>query len=244
MAKIITSTSNDYIKHLAKLRNSSSYRKVKKKVLIEGKHIIQEHPKLCTLIVKENTTTSLSADEIIYVNDAVLKKISGVENPEGYLAEVDMPEESPLTNCKKLLVLDAVSDPGNLGTLFRTACAFGWSGIFLLPGCCDPYNDKALRAAKGATFKIPFRSGSFEELKALAISSKLIPLCADLEGDAPEIYSNQPLLLTIGNESLGLSQKVKTFCKPVTLAMHEMESLNASIAGAILLYILKGGIGS
>lgn len=239
MAKIITSTTNPYVKHLVKLRLDAAYRKKERKVLIEGKHTVSEHTKLRSLIVSNQSLLSanLHADEIYLVDEAIIKKISGLEHPEGILAEVDMPEESTLKHCKKLLVLDGISDPGNMGTLFRTACAFGWEGILLLANCCDPFNDKALRASKGAIFKLPYKHGNIETLKLL--SNELTPLCADLEGEAPEKFKNQPLLLVIGNESQGLSDSVKNFCRPITLPMQNMESLNASVAGGILLYLLK-----
>lgn len=238
MAKIITSTANPYVKHLVKLRLDATYRKKERKVLIEGKHTVSEHKRLKSLIVSNQTLLStLEAEEIYLVDEAIIKKISGLEHPEGILAEVDMPAESSLNHCRKLLVLDGISDPGNMGTLFRTACAFGWEGIFLLPNCCDPFNDKALRASKGATFKLPFKHGNLEELKFL--SKELTPLCADLQGEEPEKYKNRPLLLVIGNESKGLSDSVKSLCKPITLPIQNMESLNASVAGGILLYLLK-----
>lgn len=236
MAKIITSLSNPYVKHLAKLRSDSAYRRKTKRALIEGKHVVAEHGRLHSLIVsKSELAKNLQAKEIYFADEAIIKKISGLENPEGILAEVDLPDESSLEDCQKLLVLDAISDPGNLGTLFRTACAFGWQGILLLPNCCDPFNDKALRAAKGATFKIPFKQGSIADLK----KTNLLHLAADLEGEPPEKYKDQPLSLVIGNESQGLSSEIKKTCLPITLPMQNMESLNASVAGGILLYILR-----
>ena len=67
----------------------------------------------------------------------------------------------------RVLVLDGVQDPGNLGTLLRTACAFGWGAALLLPGCCDPWNDKALRASKGAAFRLPLWSATWPQLASL-----------------------------------------------------------------------------
>ncbi|KAG2482193.1 hypothetical protein HYH03_018856 [Edaphochlamys debaryana] len=81
----------------------------------------------------------------------------------------------------RLLVLDGVQDPGNLGTLARSALAFGWDGLFLLPGCVDPANDKAVRSSRGATLRLPVASGSLEELAAAAEACGLLLLSADLE---------------------------------------------------------------
>ncbi|KAF3362519.1 putative tRNA/rRNA methyltransferase YsgA [Chlamydiales bacterium STE3] len=239
--RTITSLSNPYIKHLTKLRQNAFYRKQEKRAVIEGKHLVYEHSYLHALLVTDKALipASTNAKGIYLIDEAIMRKISGTEHPEGIIAEVNLPDESPLIHCQSLLALDGVSDPGNLGTLFRTACAFGWPGIFLLPNCCDPFNDKALRAAKGATFKIPFRQGSFNELKEIAEISKLKPLCADLSGSPPETFSSENILLVIGNESKGLSHEVKAYCKAITLPMQDMESLNASVAGGILLYLFR-----
>ena len=78
-----------------------------------------------------------------------------------------------------MLALDGVQDPGNLGTLLRTAVAFGWSAVALMPGCCDPFNDKAVRASKGACFQVPLLEVSWPELRALQASQGLSLLAAD-----------------------------------------------------------------
>jgi hypothetical protein len=86
----------------------------------------------------------------------------------------------------RLLALEGVQDPGNLGTLLRTACAFGWDAVLLLPGCCDPYNDKALRASRGAAFKLPVAvaTAGWPELLELAAGHgmKLIAAEPELQG--------------------------------------------------------------
>ena len=84
-----------------------------------------------------------------------MKKISGMQTPEGLVVEIEMPKPAPLEGLKYLLALDGVSDPGNVGALLRTALALGWQGIFILDESCDPFNDKALRSARGATFRLP-----------------------------------------------------------------------------------------
>ncbi|GIM15690.1 hypothetical protein Vretimale_18435, partial [Volvox reticuliferus] len=81
----------------------------------------------------------------------------------------------------RLLVLDGVQDPGNLGTLARSALAFGWGGLFLLHGCCDPFNDKAVRASRGALLRLPLAAGSLEELREAAREAGLLLLSADME---------------------------------------------------------------
>ncbi len=237
----ISSLNHPYIKHLVKLRQNASYRREQGKILLEGKHIIAEHASLLSILVQDSQliTPTMKAQEIFLVDSAIMKKISSTGNPEGIVAEAQMPEKKPIVHCQNLLALDGVSDPGNLGTLFRTACAFGWTAIFLLPTCCDPFNDKALRAAKGATFKIPFQQGTLNDLKKIVDANQLKPLCADLSGVTPEEISTKKVLLIVGNESKGLSKEVRNYCQAITLPMKQMESLNASIAGGILLYLFR-----
>ncbi|MEW5312214.1 MAG: hypothetical protein WDW38_003861 [Sanguina aurantia] len=86
---------------------------------------------------------------------------------------------------ERLLVLDGIQDPGNLGTLVRSALAFGWDGVWLLPGCCDPFNDKAVRASRGAVLRLPMDMGSVQELAELSTAAGLDILAADM-GDEEE----------------------------------------------------------
>ena len=136
------------------------------------------------------------------------------------------------------MVLDGIQDPGNLGTLLRTALAFGWNGIYLLGNCCDPYNDKALRSAKGATFRLQLYQGDKAHLKDLSRTHQV--LVADLDGKAPEsVNESEKRVLVLGSESLGVSAESQAFGEKVTLPISgEMESLNVAVAGGILMYQL------
>lgn len=235
----ITSLQNPLVKHLVKLQTDKKYRQEQKRVVIEGKKMVAE---VCS---KAKTYTALAieealfpkADEQFLVTEQVMQKVCGSKTPEGVVAEVAMPSPQTLTG-SHILALENVSDPGNLGTLFRTALALGWKGIFLLPGCADPFNDKSLRSAKGATFRLPFTFGTWEELEELVAKEQLEPLVADMGGkELPKV--SRPLLL-LGGEARGVSQKaLKTFT-PVAIPMAgEMESLNVAVAGAILMQELR-----
>jgi TrmH family RNA methyltransferase len=171
----------------------------------------------------------------------MIKKISGIEQPEAILAEIEMPKEGDLSHTNFLLVLDGISDPGNLGTLLRTACGLGWDGVFLTPMSTDPFNDKALRAAKGATFSIPWKSGTYEELKVLLKKSKMRLFVADARGKALSKFSFvPPLALALGNEAHGIAPVLQDLGETVAIGMQGgMESLNVGAAGAIMMYELK-----
>lgn len=240
--KEITSAQHPLIKYWMRLRDESSFRKTESRVLLEGKNCIQDvcasiKPKRIILTNPDlNQDLAIDADEVVLITDTLMKKISAVQTPEGIIAELELPNK-PLTSVRKLLVADRIQDPGNLGTLIRSCYAFGWDGFFLLPGTVDPYNDKALRAAKGATFHLPIISGSWDELNALVQQNNLNLIVADVSGNSPSECTT-PLALVLGNEAQGA--KVPIPHTKVSLPMRgSMESLNVAVAGSILLYLFQ-----
>ena len=242
----ITSPANVLVKHLVKLRENKTYRQQCRRLVISGLKLVKELA-LCrpfsTLFVQEGTPLlpGVKADKICYVTAAILKKVTGLENPESVAAEVEMPVSADVTEAPLLLVLEGIADPGNLGTLLRTALCLGWNGVFITEGSVDPFNDKAIRAAKGATFRLPWRIGSYEELQALLSSRKGSVLTADAQGKEAETLSFRlPLTLILGNEAHGPSSLFKNTSQLVAVKMHgQMESLNVASAGAILMDHIK-----
>lgn len=199
--------------------------------------------RLIHVLATDQTLIPPKTEKAYLINDKIMKRISSLESPEGVVAEVAMPalDLNRLVGKKFLLALDGVADPGNMGTLLRTALALGWEGAYLLEGCCDPFNDKALRAAKGATLRLPLAGGSWSDLKLFIEREGLSPLIADLQGSPPETWTNREgLLLVLGNESRGPTAEIKSFCQAVSIPMPgTMESLNVSVAGGILMYFLR-----
>ncbi len=179
------------------------------------------------------------------VPDGLMKKLAETETPQGLLAVFPQPVHEVKALLQKdkglWLVLDRIQDPGNLGTLIRSAEASGVSGIFLTKGSTDPFNGKALRAATGAVLHLPVIELSTEESDC----QFLIDAGVHLVGAALEqgrIYSEiayqLPLALVIGNEANGIDHtllhKVET---RVAIPMRgQLQSLNAAIAGSILLF--------
>lgn len=244
MFKEITSLQNDLVKHWVRLLNDSDYREEQKLFIMEGLKALRELPGgvIKRLIYTDpQLAKGLNGGEEYKVTEAVMKKISGTSTPEGILAEVGMPLSTSLDGYNCVLALDGINDPGNMGTLMRTALAFGWESIILLPGCCDPYNDKVVRAARGAHFRIPIVRMTPSELGKAIHKNQWMAFVADLEGVSPEkINSLKSCLLVLGSEAKGPSEDVKKFCKKVTLPMPgQMESLNVAVAGGILMYLLR-----
>lgn len=242
----ITSLQHPIVKHLVRLRQNRDYRHEQGTVLIEGKKLVTEiclHQQPEVLLTSDASLipASVNPKNAIVVPPAMIQKISGLQQSEGILAEMRMPKEASLDKCRFIIALDAISDPGNLGTLLRTALALGWEGAYLLPNTCDPYNEKALRAAKGATFKLPLFSGSWKQLSELVKDNRLTPYVADLNGlSLNDLTCPENALLVLNNESTGPSQEALQQCQKITIPMPgNMESLNVSIAGAIIMYSLK-----
>lgn len=246
MAKMISSAQHPLVKHFVKLRHNRSYREDKGSVLIEGEKIIKEvctqhEAKVFLATHEELVPKGVLFQDLIIINESIAKKISGLTFHEGIFAEIPMPESPTLKNINWLLVCDGISDPGNLGALLRSGLALGWDAAFILDNCCDPYNDKALRSAKGATFRLPLTFGSWNELQEIAKTNKLKPLVADMEGiPVSQIKEKEGFLLLLSNESHGISESAKEFCTKVTIPMlGEMESLNVAVAGGILMFALR-----
>lgn len=234
--KEISSLQHPLVKHLVKLRKERAYRYEQKLALVESRKMIAElSPKL---ILTTNENEPLTADDVIFTSTQVIEKISGMQTPEGIIAVVEMADH-PLKNVRRLLALDGISDPGNLGVLLRTALALGWDGAFLLPNCCDPYNDKALSAARGATFKLPIKQGAWQDLEQIMHEFQLQPLAAEMNGKDIEELAFDKVLLVLGNEAHGPSDETKARCQTVAIPIsNRMESLNVAVAGGILMYKL------
>ncbi len=242
----ITSLKHPLIKHLVKLRDNRSYRYDSRSVLISGLNLIRELAPRFTfrtllLAAKFEPEFPFSAENVYKVSSEMIKKVTGLENPEPIAAEIEMPGQTDLTSLNFLLVLDGISDPGNLGTLLRSACGLGWDGAFLTPRSADPFNDKALRAAKGATFKLPWKMGSIEELSDLLKKNKMLLFAADAKGkDFFKQEFRSPLALALGNEAKGLVAPLKQNAELIAIPMQaNIESLNVASAGAILMHALK-----
>lgn len=243
----ISSIHHPLVSQWVQLRDKKNARLSHGQVFVQGIKLVRE---LCdssyveVVIVEEGrglTEEGWRAKEVILVSRAVMNKISSMDSPEGVAAIVPMPRQTPALTGKALVVLDRVSDPGNMGTLLRSALALGWAGAFVLEGSCDPFNDKALRAARGATFRLDLFHGTWPQLYRLAEQGRYTALAADIEGTPlSQVSPPDKPLLVLGNEATGLSPEARGLCKSVTIPLlGPMESLNVAAAGAILMYALN-----
>ncbi len=178
----------------------------------------------------------------IQISEKELQELSSTVTPQGIIAVAEIPEYN-WTQLRKepfFLILDGIQDPGNLGTLFRTALAAGAGGLVLLKNTVDPFNPKVVRSAMGALFKLPFITDV--EIETLE-SFKGVLWAAMLEEAKPyyELKPQQGLGLIIGNEGQGISPEV---ARLATERVHipidtKAESLNAAIAAGVLLFYLR-----
>lgn len=246
MIRRITSVQHELVKHLVKLRQNHDYRYDHQTIVVDGIKPVREicskiKPKMLVAWDETLLPKGIEADDVLLVSENVMKKISGMQTPEGVIAEIPMPKPASLKGKRYIIALDGVSDPGNVGNILRTALALGWEGAFIINESCDPFNEKALRAARGATFRLPLAWGKWDQLKKLTQENKLEPIVADLKGTKlQEVKPKDGVLLVLGNEAHGVSDEAKKLCQPVTISMAgDMESLNVSVAGSIIMYALR-----
>ena len=237
---LITSINNKHIKELSKLKEKK-YRDESECFLVETKHLALEAYKaglIKELILEKNEVFPLDVPTL-YVTKEILKKLSSLDSPSNVMAVVEKRQEEPKLG-EKILILDRIQDPGNLGTIIRSAVAFNIDTIICSSDTVDVYNPKTVRASQGMMFHIPIL---FENTKK--ISQKLKKQDYKIVGtkvtnghDVREssIYSH--FALVIGNEGQGISKEIDDLCDEyLYIKMNEnCESLNASVAASILLY--------
>ena len=235
MISRIESRQNQKIKDLVKLSNPK-YQKERKLFKIEGFHSL-ELAKLsgsleCVFVTKE--IPHLDVDQYI-VSEDIMKSISSAKSPQGVICICSYIAEKEVTG-NKVLLLDNVSDPGNLGTLLRTALAFGYKDI-LLRGGCSQYNEKVLQSTQGAIFSLNILNNfDLRKFKGYTIIATEIKGSVDLS----TVGKVNKHILILGNEAHGVSEELLGLAdKRVRINIANIESLNVAIAGAIAMYELS-----
>lgn len=251
--KIINSTQNENIKYFTKL-NDKSFRKQERKFLIEGKHLVEEALKTnlveIVLSTDSNYLNNIKNVDKYLVSEAIIKKISNTKNPQNVVAVVKMFDNSinilkeELTNkTSSLVMFDDINDPGNLGTLIRTAAALGYNGIVLSNSSVDIYNDKTIRASQGSIFKIKIVYTDINSYINTLKENNYTLIGTSLKDAIPleNLKKTNKFVLCLGNEARGISDDVLDLMDTsIKLTMYnDVESLNVMIAGSIIMYELK-----
>ena len=237
---MITSTSNEKIKDIKKLKNTKTMNE-EKKFIIEGEHLIIEAKKAGILL------ETLSINDVSFgvtntlVSENVMKSISSLNTicPVIGICKI---EEKDLELGNKIIILDGVSDPGNLGTIIRSANAFGFNDIILSKTCVKKYNDKVLRATQGMIFSMN------------VITKDLTEYIPYLKANGYDVYGTDvingtnacdvkydKIAVVMGSEGLGLSNEVEELIdKNIYIKMNDTcESLNVAVASSIIMYELN-----
>ena len=244
----ITSRQNPLMTHLRKLGSSRSYRVKSGEYLCDGTKLLQEALKWSAPVKTALFSEGVDIPELpgsvraVRVSEELMRSVSPMETPQGALFTVALPETKlPETLAgKHYLVLDGVQDPGNVGTILRTADAFDCDGVFLVNTCADLFNPKTARATMGAIFRREAYSVTPEELFALLQKSG-VPLYGTALRDDTVPLAEADLAraaVAIGSEGRGLSQQLLDACaKTLKIPMSpRCESLNAAIAAAVVLW--------
>lgn len=234
---LITSVNNEKIKEIVKLKDKK-YRDKMGLFCVEGKDMVDiayEKGIIDTLLILEGTENNYQIP-VTYVSINVMKKISDMNSVSKYFCVCKKIDKSDIGN--RLIILDGIQDPGNLGTIIRSAVAFNFDTVILSLDTVDVYNPKVLRSTKGMIFNINIKCTELLQLidglsdytiygtdvcNGVNIKSEKLPL---------------KMALVIGNEGNGISETVKSRCnKFVYIDMNDKcESLNASVAASILMY--------
>lgn len=239
---IITSKDNKYIKDLRKL-NEKKYRDKNKKFLVEGIHLVKEAYKtgnLLEILLVDDDYNDIDVKKT-FITSEVMKSISSLETPYNVIGVCAFKEDESYG--EKILILDGLQDPGNIGTIIRSAVAFNIDTIVLSEGCVDVYNSKVLRASQGMNFHINILK---KELNSFILSLKekdyLIYGTNVKNGEKIKSARNSSkYAIIVGNEGNGVSSDIQKLCdKNIYIEMNKKcESLNVAVATSILLYELS-----
>ncbi|MDE7260577.1 MAG: RNA methyltransferase [Oscillospiraceae bacterium] len=249
MAERITSRANPLCTHFRKLASSRTYRQETGEFLCDSPKLLSEAQlwgaAIKTVLYTEGAKLPSFDDagvRMVEVSKSVMCAVSPMETPQGVVFSCGLPQNAPPERVEpgRYLVLDGIQDPGNVGTILRTADAFDCGGIFLLPGCADLYNPKTLRAAMGVHFRRALYLCTLEELTALLTAAAVPLYAAALRENTVDVreadLSNAAIV--IGSEGRGVSPQVLAACgKTLKIPMSKRcESLNAAAAAAVLLW--------
>ncbi len=248
--KKITSVQNEYIKKIAKLKDKK-HREEQGLFIAEGEHLVEmalsSYFEIESIIMTdsyyEKCGDKFMADKVL-VPESVFLKISDAKTPQGVLAVVRLPENESADFNGRYIYCDNLQDPGNVGTVIRTADAFSFSGVIMSVGSADVYSPKVIRSSQGSLFNIKvIRDKDISHIKeakengvfitSTALYGKSVKLC-DMK-----VSDNQ--IFVIGNEGSGVSKEILEISDEVAYIpmTGKAESLNVGVAASILMYEVK-----
>jgi TrmH family RNA methyltransferase len=236
---LYTSTDNKYIKHLKKL-NQKKYRDEYNEFLIEGEHLVLEAKKsglLKELILEEGSNFKLDVNTS-YVSSNVLKYLSELDNPSKIIGICSKLKEKDIGN--KIVILDGIQDPGNLGTIIRSSVAFNIDTIVLSKDCVDLYNSKVIRATQGMLFNINIIERDIKEFISVLNGYRIYGTKVNGGKSLKLLEKVEKFAIIMGNEGQGVKSDILDMCSDyIYIDMNKScESLNVGVATSIILYEL------
>lgn len=244
----ITALQNPLIRHIRKLQSSRSYRYECREFVGDGWKLLEEARKWFPQILTVVYTQGLSCPElpksvrVVEVPESLMQSLSSMKSPQGVVFTCALPPEGEVQPVAGALLLDGIQDPGNLGTILRTADAFQIP-VYLTNGCADPYSEKTLRASMGAVLRSRPMQISMEDCLRLC-KEKNIPLAATALTDKAVDLRTLDLrqyLTVIGSEGQGICKELleRSQAQVIIPMDSRCESLNAAVAATIVLWQMK-----
>ena len=250
---VITSRSNPLIAYVRKLNGKRAFRRAENAFAAEGPKLLAEALRWGARVETVLCAPGVALPElpdgtrVAELPDSLLAYAADTETPQGIIfvcqgKPLAMPER---LEGRRWLVLDGVQDPGNVGTVWRAADAFGADGLILCNGCADPWSPKTVRSTMGAVFRLPVYEGTLNDA-AQRLSAASVPLYAAALGENTEDIRDVALstaAVVIGSEGRGVSDEALSLCqKTVQIPMRaRCESLNAAAAAAVVLWEMARG---
>lgn len=239
---VISSVDNKNIKYIKKLRENK-YIESEKKFIVEGKHLVAEalrHGCLLTAIKLEDCKDDFDVDTIV-VTSNVMKSLSSMNSIPKVIGVCSLMDEKEILG-DRLIILDGIQDPGNLGTIIRSACAFSFDTVVLSNNSVKKYNEKVVRATQGMLFKTNIITRNLRDfIPFLKKKGYLVYGTNVIDGvDVKKIEKNEKTAIIMGSEGTGVSNEItKLVDKNIYIKMNKnCESLNVAVAASIIMHEL------
>ena len=247
MEERITSRKNPLLQQVKKLLSSHKEREAAGVFVADGTKLLTEAVKFCPELETVILSDGVQADvpervRVVRVPEDVMESISPMRSPQGALFICRLPEKKTLTVKPGTLLLDGIQDPGNLGTILRTADALEIP-VVLLEGCADPYSHKVVRASMGAVFRTPVVQADWEQVKT-ACKAAAIPVAVTALSDRAEDIRGaalEKMAVVIGSEGQGVRREIieQADAELIIPMNPRCESLNAAVAATIVMWQMK-----
>ena len=242
---MITSPQNPRVKLAHALLTQAKARRQEVKIALEGVRLVRDaidagHTPDFILHTPDKHANAdwLTGHNLLEISPDVMRKISDTEQPQGIIGVFPTPSAEPPSQPQRILILDAIRDPGNLGTILRTAAAAGVQAVILAPDIVDPYNPKVLRAGMGAHFRLPILDLDWPHIAAYCEPLRIF--LADSHGDQPydQVDWSDRWAIIIGSEAHGAGNDAAALAHTrifIPMAA-QTESINAAMAAGIILF--------